>query len=404
MKNIQRVLSFLLALVLLVGYLPPVHVHAMEPENTVEETIAATEDLPATEPAQETSAPTVAETEAPTQPETAPEETALPTEVTEPVEVTVTDGAAMASTVVASGTCGDNLTWKLDAEGTLTISGTGDMNRFPWEEAPWQANCNQIETVIIQNGVTSIGDYAFNCCSNLTAIDIPDSVVDIRYGAFYGCSSLTDIDIPGGVTSIASSLFEGCSSLKRITIPAGVNAIGSFAFQNCSSLKEITFEGNAPDEIGETAFLNVNATAYYPAGNPTWTSGKMQNYCGTIKWASMSDVKDTLPASGSCGKNLTWVLDADGTMTISGTGAMTDYTYDSSPWRKYADLIKSVVIKNGVNSIGTAAFKECMSLQSVSISSTVRVIGSEDFMACFSLKSVTMQEGVDTIGDYEFSN
>ena len=221
----KRMISLLLALVMLLGNIPA--------------DVFATEDV--TEPVAETEAVATEETTAPTQPavseetsapteETVPatefvEEIVAPTETTESSEVTVTDEAVMAVTIVASGTCGDNLTWKLDAEGTLTISGTGDMKRFPWDETPWQANCNQIKTVIIKDGVTSIGDYAFNRCSNLTAIDIPDSVVDIRYGAFYGCSSLTNINFPSGVTSVASSLFEGCSSLTNMVIHYGADAI-----------------------------------------------------------------------------------------------------------------------------------------------------------------------------------
>ena len=409
----KRMISLLLAVLMLMGSIPTFAFAAEENVNefaaeTVVESVAAREETAPSETISPTlpvvTEETAASTEATVSATEFVEETVAPTKTTETSEVTVTDEALMAVTVVASGTCGKNLNWKLDTEGTLTISGTGDMNRFPWDEASWQAYCNQIKTVTIKDGVTSIGDYAFNRCSNLGAIDLPDSVVDIRYGAFYGCSSLTDINIPGGVISIASSLFEGCSDLKCITIPAGVTAIGSFAFQNCSSLTEIIFAGNAPNEISETAFLNVNATAYYPAGDSTWTSGKKQNYCGTITWVPMSGVDDNLPSSGSCGKDLAWVLDADGILTISGTGAMPDYTYDSSPWRKYADSIKAVVIEQGITAIGTFAFTECFNLESVSIPATVKSIGNQAFTACFSLKRATMAEGVISIGDYVFTS
>lgn len=89
------------------------------------------------------------------------------------------------------GTCGENLTWSLDSEGTLTISGTGDMN----DEIPWNFEIESIKKVIIQNGVTNIGDGEFSRYQSLTSITIPDSVTSIRYCAFYGCTSLESITI-----------------------------------------------------------------------------------------------------------------------------------------------------------------------------------------------------------------
>ena len=100
---------------------------------------------------------------------------------------------------VASGTCGDNLTWTLDDEGTLTISGTGDMfSYFYSPRAPWYSRLSSITSVIIEDGVTSIGWHAFDGCSSLTSIEIPDSVTSIDGSAFSGCSSLTSVTIGNG--------------------------------------------------------------------------------------------------------------------------------------------------------------------------------------------------------------
>ena len=126
------------------------------------------------------------------------------------------------SNIVASGTCGaegnngDNLTWILDDEGVLTISGTGAMANWNWKGLPWYANKDKIESVVIEDGVTSIGANAFDGCSGLTSITIPSSVTSIGWGAFDGCSGLTSITIPNSVTSIGAYAFRGCSGLTRV--------------------------------------------------------------------------------------------------------------------------------------------------------------------------------------------
>ena len=108
-------------------------------------------------------------------------------------------GGALAATTVASGDCGDNLTWTLDSDGVLTISGTGDMTSHPWRDLVY---IERITEVVIGSGVTSIGDWAFEDCSALTTVTIPGSVTSIGYCAFAECSSLSGVIIPDGVTSI----------------------------------------------------------------------------------------------------------------------------------------------------------------------------------------------------------
>ena len=151
------------------------------------------------------------------------------------------DPTPPSETIVASGTCGDNLTWKLDDEGTLTISGKGAMTEWVnSDSAPWKTYSNTINKVVIQPGVTSIGGHAFSKCKNLTSITIPEGVTSIGSDAFSGCSSLTSITIPEGVTSIGEYAFYACENLKSITIPKSVTSIGNYAFGGCSSLTSIT--------------------------------------------------------------------------------------------------------------------------------------------------------------------
>ena len=206
----------------------------------------------------------------------------------------VSTAANAEETIVASGTCGDNLTWVLTEDGTLTISGTGNMydynsDLYPDGAVPWADCIHKITSVSIESGVTSIGDWAFSDCWALTEVTISEGVASIGDSAFYSCESLTEITIPGSVTSIGDSAFIDCSSLEEVTIPGSVSSIGDSAFHYCSSLAEITFHGNAP-AFGDNPFEGVTATAYYPEGNPTWTDDVMQNYGGNLTWVAYDPV------------------------------------------------------------------------------------------------------------------
>ena len=125
--------------------------------------------------------------------------------------------------VVNSGSCGDNVTWSLDDAGTLTISGTGEMGDYSYDykfidisEAPWESNISDIKTVVIEDGVTNIGAYAFVLCENLTSVTIPDSVTRIDKCAFVSCTSLTSVTIPSSVTNIATQAFDYRGNLTDV--------------------------------------------------------------------------------------------------------------------------------------------------------------------------------------------
>jgi len=116
-----------------------------------------------------------------------------------------------------------------------------------------------IKSVIINNGITSIGNYAFYKCTSLTSITIPNSVTSIGEGAFSFCESLTSITIPNFVTSIGDNAFINCSSLTSITIPDSVKSIGDSAFERCSSLENVIFNGKKDiANCGNSIFLNTN--------------------------------------------------------------------------------------------------------------------------------------------------
>ena len=119
-----------------------------------------------------------------------------------------------------SGTCGANLKWKLTDEGVLTITGTGKMKDWEYNNySPWRSD-KSIKQVVIADGVTTIGGRAFSDCSSLTSVTIPNSVTEIGSSAFYVCSSLTSVTIPNSVTTIGKEAFSGCKNVKQITSEA----------------------------------------------------------------------------------------------------------------------------------------------------------------------------------------
>ena len=138
-------------------------------------------------------------------------------------------------------TCGDNVFWSyVEATKTLTISGTGAMTNYSSNNRPWNSYISSIQNVIIESGVTSIGDLAFYGCSGLTSVTIPNTVTSIGDLAFDGCSGLTSVIIPNSVTNIGESAFGGCVGLTSITIPNSVTSIGEEVFSSCSGLTSIT--------------------------------------------------------------------------------------------------------------------------------------------------------------------
>ena len=345
----------------------------------------------------------------------------------------------------------DNLTWTLTADGTLTISGTGAMKDYNAAENLSPAYMNSdVKKVVIEDGVTSIGELAFFKCSSLTNITIPDSVTCIEYAAFHGCSSLSSITIPNSVTSIGIYAFVICSSLTSITIPDGVTSIGYGAFSECSSLKTISLscksslkKSDFGDQANLVSYTNQHLLTKTAAKAATCTESGNKEYwtCKHCGKYFLSD--DTNPATATAVElsetvipalnhknaitrgafeptetepgysgdrycpdcdtvfekgytywnegNLTWKLDADGTLTISGTGAMKNYDYNDNPSPVYNNSnVKKVVIEDGVTSIGNSAFNECISLTSITIPDSVTSIGSYAFYNCKNLTTISL--------------
>ena len=184
-----------------------------------------------------------------------------------------TDGDA-----IPHGTCGKNLTWKYDTSHTLTISGTGNMDDYSWDNdgpsevgAPWGGLRDSIEKLVIENGVTSIGTDAFKHCSKLKNVVVPDSVSSIGDRAFMDCVNLTVITLPGKMTNIGSEAFRECFELKEIVIPSGVTTIKEKTFFSCFNLSSVKIPESVTT-VEASAFGNNDALAhvYYSGTMAQW--------------------------------------------------------------------------------------------------------------------------------------
>ncbi len=376
--------------------------------------------------------------------------------------------------IIDSGECGESLTWEFNqAEETLTISGSGDMQTYayisyiPWYKYKFEIKnivlpqglssicnyafykCKSVTSVAIPEGVTSIGSHVFYNCTTLTEVNIPESVTSIGSYAFWGCSSLVSVDIPDSVAVIDNYTFYECTSLTQVYMPANIASIGNYAFYHCIGLKAIDLSDNITS-IGDYAFCgcsgftsvdipdsmtgissyvfygctdletvdipvsirSVGEHAFYgceklkgiynrsllkiTAGSTSY--GYIAYYADEVKWL--------ITDSGTGGESISWEFNGEtDTLTFTGFGNMTDYTYYDAyyaniPWYKYRNQIKHIVLPEGITSIGNRAFYNLTSLVSVDIPQSVTIIGNNAFYNCIGLTSIEISENVVKI-DYD---
>ena len=268
--------------------------------------------------------------------------------------------AAEAPETVAEGNCGGegdgtNLTWTLDSEGTLTISGEGSMEDYPISfpvssTSPWY-NDSRIKRVVVSSGVTTVSQAAFFNCTALRDVALPDTLTQVSAAAFFNCYALENFFFAGSAAQWESILTD--------TEPLLIVNFSSESFRN--------------------------ADVYYDVAD--W------GYCG---------------AEGD-GTNLIWVYDADSTMTIAGAGAMADYrpvtNYGpgDTPWVNYYYSIKHLVVKPGVTRIGEEAFYDCHYLEDAVLPEGLTALGGYAFSGCTVLTHVDLPESLTSIGASAFS-
>lgn len=311
---------------------------------------------------------------------------------------------------VHTGSCGPNVTYSLDTETrVLTISGTGAMKDYSKSGAPWYSRNNSyIERVVIEDGVTTIGDYSFEWCYRLSSVSIPNSVTSIGEHAFENCTLyLSSVTIGNSVTSIGEYAFNGCSRLSSITIGNSVKSIGSAAFEDCSALTAVHYTG---DEAGwcEIRFDDYEANPLYYAHNLYIDNTLVTDL---VIPESVTEIKDY--AFSGC--SVTQVTIGNSVTSIgdyafckcSGLSSVTiGNSVESIGGYAFSDCsgLTSIIIPNSVTSIGEAAFELCTSLSSITIPNSVTSIGDNAFCKCSGLTFITIPNSVTSIGDYAFED
>ena len=350
------------------------------------------------------------------------------------------------------GHCGNNVSWVLTDDGTLTISGTGAMQYYStYNPAPWDSIRNSIQNVVIEEGVSNISSYAFYYCENLNSVTIADSVTGIGNSAFRGCESLTAITLPDGLTYIEDYAFFCCENLPEIIIPDGVATIGESTFFACRKLKSVTIgngvttiesqafhycesltEVNIPDSvttIGSSAFSSCSSLISVVIGNGVTTVGSGAfNYCSSLTSITIPDSVVSINTEFYDCKRLTTLIVAEGSEKISEAMVVCK------------SQLTKVYIPSSVRAVEETAFPGCSSLKGVYITDVaawcninfasytanplhysrelylneeqvtdlvipdgVNSVGDYAFYDGDSLKTITIPDSVTTVGDYAFA-
>lgn len=358
------------------------------------------------------------------------------------VAIICSDGVINASEgekILASGKCGENAYWTLDANGTLIITGEGSISdeaNDEYKQGGWSAQRAKIKVVVIKQGITKIGRSAFGDCENLMKVDIPSSVIAIGDYAFFRCYRVENIIIPDTVTEIGECAFYGCDGLTSFTIPSSVTKIGERAFYGCDGLTSMVVPSSITyiprglfwkchnleyvdicegvGAIGEEAFRACDALINVEIPSSVKKLGgeafqECKKLVNVVIPEGVTEIGDS--AFRYC-ESLTNVLMPE-TITRIGSFAFGSCNLKNIKLPKQLTVIEwytfaycknlvNVGIPEGVEEIEQGAFDECSSLKSVVIPESVTKIGSGVFFMCSSLETITIPKSVEEIDCYTF--
>ena len=286
-----------------------------------------------------------------------------------------------------SGTCGDSVSYSFDSStGTLTLSGTGATSDYDWQNSPFNGR-SEIQKIVIDSGVTAIGNNIFRNCDELSSIDIPDSVTSIGTGAFR-YTGLTEFTLPKGVTNLGDFVFMGADKLTSLSVEEGNTVYDSR--DNCKAIVK-TAENKLLFGCNETvipeSITAIEKYAFFGAKGIT-----------DIRISkNIAEIGDD--AFGSCSSVLSVTVDEENTVYDSrnGCNAIIESATDTLVFG-----CRNTVIPDGIKAIGTTAFDECSALSAITIPESVTAINDFAFYGC-GLTSVVIPAAVKEIGYGVFS-
>ena len=252
-------------------------------------------------------------------------------------------------------------------------------------------NCVNLESVVLTDELTAIGQYAFLGCKGLTQLEIPASVTKLDEGVFADCTALKQITIPEGIGRLSDDLFSGCTALESVSIPQSVTALGGRVFLNCTSLKTVELPAGLTN-LGSSAFRECSSleSVVIPQGV---TKIGMGSFYGCVSLESVN-----IPSGVTViGEQAFSACRALKEISIpQGVTEIGNYAFSSCAG------LKEIVIPRSVKTIGVEAFRTCIAAESIVISDGVTKIGNAAFRGCSSLQEITIPDSVTSLGERVF--
>ncbi|MBQ7983820.1 MAG: leucine-rich repeat domain-containing protein [Clostridia bacterium] len=285
-----------------------------------------------------------------------------------------------------SGTCGDHLTWTLQG-GVLTVSGTGDIYSYivtvddvHHGSPPWEDHTDLIQSIVIEDGVSCIGAYAFSNCTNVTDVSIPGSVKTIGFSAFIANMSLKEVRIPSGVEVIEDYAFGGCISLEKITLSDTVSRIAGDSILSpfAKTSVKITIDRKNPHFTTSNGILYSKDMTTLIAC-PT----------GKSKHIRIPDTVMTIGETAFCGNKMTDITLPDSVTVIENAAF------------SFCENLKEITLPDSVTTLRHLAFSQCTGLTSVTLSENLSFLGTAPFLGCTALTSVCFRGDVPEISDQD---
>ena len=314
----------------------------------------------------------------------------------------------------ASGTCGaegdgSNVTWTLDASGTLTFTGTGAIRDYASSAPPWRYSA---VTVVVGEGITRIGERALADCAQVQSVSLPSTLTDIGAHALSDCKRLTDIAFPDGLKTIGEWALSDCEALPAVTLPAGIETIGDRAFLGCSKLASVTVPEGLTHLgtylfVGDQALKNITLPQsmtmlddglFFSCGIETVTIPDGVTTIGKEAFAVSGVTGITIPAG------VTTVGDEAfaGSHLTSITVPTTIRTFGKNLFKACRDL-RTAVLAEGITRVSDGMFRDCTNLADVTLPQTLTAIAQRAFSGCTELEHITLPETTVKYGAYVFS-